>query len=347
MKYKAVFLLFFTILTMAGCALPKNKTYPPSEAEKKLIAFCLKEGNLPIIVRRVDNTLWIYAPLKFAIFDMKAGSENAEKPERKVQPLALLSLQAEFARRYFKFSYDVVPDVLPNESVSYGSTYTEEYAKKRQLIYQAIQKSILSAEETPADKLPEFIVILAADITRGIATRSIIYLQDLQASLTEAIPSEEYYMRELNEVIGRDSLINDTTGRGVPFARISWPYFLTEQIKNRIKYKFTSSDFPPEEDPQGTIAAIAANTLKLYPFTNYDGVILYARRPSPIRDEKGFISREVKEVRELKLDKEKLKSYAEKQKWEDKGKTTTIRFELPNPNTSTAETKEPAAQNKK
>ena len=164
-------------------------------------------------------------------------------------------------------------------------------------------------------------------------------MKDLKESLTEAIPSDEYYMRELNEIVGKESLINDTTGRGVPSARVGWTYFLTEQIKNRIKYKFTGSDFPPKKDPTGIIAAIAANTLKLYPFTDYDGVALYALRPNLLKDDGTVVLLAAKERQELILDKEKLKSYLEKSNGEETGKLTTIRFELPQPPTAEAPAK--------
>ncbi len=304
--------LLAATLVLGGCGLMKEKPYTPSEAEKKLAAFCLKEGSLQVVTRRVDNTLWIYAPLKVSLFEMKASPDRG-KTERTVQPLALLSLQAEYSQRYFKFNYDVVPNVLSGEPVTYGSAYNEEYTKKRHLIYQAVQESLFSATATPANPLPEFIVILVADITKGIATRSTLYLDDLKKSLTEAIPPDEYYMRELNDIIGKETLIDDTLGRAVPYAPVGWTYFLTEQIKNRIKYKFTASDFPPKDAPADAIAALAANTLRLYPFTDYDGVMLYA----------------VREKQELVLGKEKLKTYTEKAAWEEPGKVTTIHFELP------------------
>lgn len=300
-----------------GCSF-KDRTYTPSEAEKKLVLFCKKEGELPVYTRRLGKTLWIYTALKEPLFTMRS-SPDREDPKRKVQPLALLSIQAEYSQRYFKFNYDIVPDVLAGEPVSYGSGYNELYTKKRQLIYQAIQESFFNAASKTNDLMPEFVVVMVADINTGIATRTTFYLRDLKQSLTEAIPPEEYYMRELNEIIGKQGLIQDPTGRNAPYVEITWPYFLTEQIKNRIKFKFTGSDFPPDSAPTKEIAKIAANTLRFYPFADYDGVVLY----------------DVRGKKEQVLGKDGLKTYAEKTSWEDsKGKLTTIRFEIPKDPTS-------------
>ncbi len=300
-------------LCLGGCESLKDKVYTPSQAEKKLAEFCLKEGNLNIITRQINQTLWVYAPLPDAIFDVKP-SRDKKDTERKIMPFSLLSLQSEFSQQYFKFNFDVVPDVLSSEPTTYGSAYNEAYTKKRQLIYQGLQESLFNAKETAQEPMPLFIIILVADINKGIATKSTIYLRDLRQYMTEAIPPDEYYMRELNEIVGDEKLIHDAKGRYVPFASISWAYFLTEQIKNRIKFKFTSSDFPPETDPLTEIATLAANTLRFYPFGDYIGITFY----------------DVRAKKETIMAKEQLKKYAIKTEWEEtQGRLTTIHFEVP------------------
>jgi hypothetical protein len=298
---------------MGGCDALKDKKYTPSEAEKKLVGFCLKEGNLNIVTKQLGHTLWIYAPLQDAIFDVKPVPEKKDA-ERKIMPFSLLSLQSEFSEKFFKFNFDIVPDVLSGEPTTYGSAYNEAYTKKRQLIYQGLQESLFNATGTDKEPVPQFIVILVADVNKGVATKSIIYLRDLRQYMTEAVPPDEYYMRELNEIIGKEDLIHDTKGRYVPYAEITWPYFLTEQIKNRIKFKFTASDFPPETDPLTEMATLAANTLRLYPFGDYTGVVFYDSRAK----------------KETVVAKEQLKQYVKKSEWEEtQGRLTTIRFEVP------------------
>ncbi len=306
-------ILLIAMMMANGCSFLKEKAYTPTEAEKKLIAFCLNEGKLNVIVKRLGLTLWIYAPVQDPIFDVKA-SPGKEKAERKVQPLALLSLQAEFSEKYFKLNYDVVPDVLAPEPTTYGSTYNEAYTKKRQLMYQALQESFFNAKDAPKDPAPEFVVIMITDVTRGIATKSTVYLKDLRQYVSEVLPPDEYYMREANEIIGKEALIQDKLGKNVPYEEITWPYFLTEQIKTRIKYKFNNSDLPNDTVPATEIAKAAANTLRFYPFKDYTGVLIY----------------DVRSKKELELTKDLLKGYAEKSTWENEDrKLTTIHFQLP------------------
>lgn len=306
-------IILLAVLVMAGgCGFLKDKTFTPSEAEKKLAAFCLKEGNMRVITRRLGQTLWIYAPVEEPIFDVKAAPDK-EKAERKVQPFSLLSLQAEFSEKFFKLNYDIVADVLSPEPTTYGSAYNEAYTKKRQLMYQALQESVFNAKDAPKDPMPQFVVIMITDITKGIATKSTVYLRDLKQYMTEALPPDEYYMREANEIIGKEALIQDRLGKNVPYAEVTWTYFLTEQIKTRIKYKFTT-DLPDDTVPVTELARAAANTLRFYPFGDYTGVVLY----------------DVRSKKELELTKDTLKGYVQKGSWEDEDrKLTTIHFQLP------------------
>jgi hypothetical protein len=311
-RFLSLILLTVLIVT-GGCDFLKEKAYTPTEAEKKLVAFCLKEGNLNVTVKRIGLTLWIYAPIEQAIFDIKVSPDKG-KTERKIAPLSLLSLQTDFSEKYFKLNYDVVPDVLAPEPVSYGSSYNELYTKKRQLMYQALQESFFNAKEAPKDPVPLFAVIMIADVTKGIATKSIVYLRDLRQYVSEVLPPDEYYMREINEIVGKEGLIQDKLGKNVPYAEITWPYFLIEQMKTRIKYKFTNADISDQTVPADEVARAAANTLRFYPFGDYTGVLLY----------------DVRAKKELNLTKDLLKGYTVKSAWEEENrKLTTIHFQLP------------------
>lgn len=307
-------LLLLAVMVMTGgCDFLKEKTFTPTQAEQKLITFCKEEGNLDIVIKRIGPALWIYAPIEEAIFDVKASPDKG-KTERKVQPLSLLSVETAFSEKYFKLNYDVIPNVLAPEPVTYGSSYNETYTKKRQLVYQALQESFFNAKDAPKDPMPDFVVIMVTDITKGIATKSVVYLSDLKRYVSEALPPDEYYMREINEIIGQEALIQDKLGRNVPYTDITWPWFLLEQIKTRIKYKFNNSTLPADTDPAAEIAKAAANTLRFYPFKDYTGILLY----------------DVRSKKDLNLTRDMLSEYAEKTAWEDeKRKITTIRFQLP------------------
>ncbi len=308
MNVRALLVLILAVSLLTGCGWPKDQRYTASEAEQKFITFCQTEGSITATTRSVGKTQWIYVPLEIPLFDIKAT--RGEKPKRMRTPLSLLSLEIKYKTSAFSLEYDIIPDVLPPESPSYASGYNEAYTKKRQLIYQGIQETFFNIKD-PAE-MPIFFVVVVADITKGVATRSTLYLEDLRKFMTEALPPDEYYMREQNDIIGNPELVGDKTGQYLTYQDVAWPDFLTDQMKTRIKYKFSGSTFPPKTEPDQVIIGLVANTVRFYPFQDFTTIKLSNFR----------------EKRELEFSKEQLKAYEEKPLWEsERGRMTVIRFD--------------------
>ncbi|MBF0387859.1 MAG: hypothetical protein HQL20_08395 [Candidatus Omnitrophica bacterium] len=264
--------------------------------------------SLALVTHIEGKTLWVYIPFNEPIFTVKPSP--GEKSEKKKNPLDLLYLGGEFdEKNNFAFSYDIVNDTLPPDPVTYGSGYNEKYGKIRQLIYMGLQESIFNI---PPQDAPAFVIVVIADIGSGVAIKSTLYLNDLKQYLSEALPPDEYYLREQNEIFGSNAMIGDTRGDSLEYTDVQWPGFLVSQIKTRAKYKFTQSDFKPNSDPDKVIAACAANTLRFYPFTDYEGVYLY----------------NIRQKRDMLFDKKQLKTFEEESWWAGKGKLTTIHFNL-------------------
>lgn len=296
--------------TLAGCGpFRQEKPYTAGEAEKKLVEFCQKEGELAVLTRLTGRTLWIYAALAEPLFDVKPSPGQEKNAPRKLMPWSILSLESAYSKdQQFAVRYDIVPDVLSPEASSYGSAYNENYTKKRQLIYQGLQETFFNVT---GDKAPDFVVIFVADITKGLATKSTLYLPDLKKFLSEALPFDEYYLREETEVLGDPALKGDKKGRAVAYADVLWPDFLSAQLKTRIRFKLTQSDFPPEKKPDTEVIRIAANTFRLYPFKDYAGFTL-----TNLRDKKDYA-----------YTRDQLFIFEEKPTWQEKEKYTTIRFD--------------------
>lgn len=292
-----------------GCSF-KDKVYTPSEAEKNLVKFCQEEGSTKespflIATRLVNKTLWIYVPLREDLFNVKPS--DSEGNEKKTAPLGLLYLGGQFdGEKNFAFNFDIVPDVLPPDPPTYSSGYNEGFTRKRQMIYQGIQETIFNTEAGKID----FIVIMVVDIKTGVGVKSTIYLNDLKQYMTEALPPDEYYFREVNDVFGDKRLVGDRTGEYVPYAEVQWPSFLVDQIKTRVHYKFSQSNIDTTMPPENIIAAIAANTVRFYPFSDYKGLYLF----------------NIREKKDTVFTKDKLDTLKEKSWWEGKGKLTTIHF---------------------
>ena len=366
------------LMPLSGCHWKKDKPYTPSEAEHKLVEFCRHEGSLVINTRRVGKTLWVYAPLTEPLFRLKP-SPSHDNADKQKSPFAILFLEGSFDEaKNFAISYDMVRDVLPSKPTTYGSAYNEIYSKKHQLIFQGLQETFFNVP--PADA-PDFVVVIMADVNSGVGARTIVYLPDYKAYVSEAIPPEEYYMRESNEVFGNEDLVGDgvitkqafvwpgvnteklfadlvkhgyvndagmiqgkfddlkdasqltldkkytsskkdifdtlrqvraKTGASLAVTDVSWTDFLTKQMESRIKFKFTQSDFPPKTDPDKAIVEIVANTLRFYPFKDYQGLYLYDLRGK----------------HDMLFNKKQLKTFEEKTSWEDRqGRLTTIHFD--------------------
>lgn len=316
-------ILFSLHCLFSGCMWIQDVQYTPQEAETKLIAFSQKEGNLTITTRREKNTQWVYVPLEIPLFEIKAI--RGEKAERKRAPLHLLSIEGQHQQGTFSFEYDIIPDVLPAEKPSYGSGYNEVYTQKRQLIYQGIQETFFNVPEK--DQPPSFFVVVIADITKGVATKSTFFLRDLRQFMTGVLPPDEYYMREQNEVIGNPDLIGDKKGHYLTYTPIVWHQFLVDQIKTRIRFKFVGSNFPPKKEEEKELLSLIANTFRFYEFDDFSTLHL-----SDYRNKK-----------EITLSKEELKAFEEKTRWEEsQGKVTVIHF---NPNQGIVIGADPQQQN--
>ena len=366
------------LVPLSGCNWVKDTPYTLTEAEHKLAVFCREEGDLTIITHRVGKTVWVYAPLSEPLFRLKP-SPSHENAEKQKSPFAFLFLEGNYDEaKNFAISYDMVRDVLPSKPTTYGSAYNENYSKKHQLVFQGLQESFFNVPPVDA---PDFIVLVMADVLSGVGSKTIVYLPDLKAYMTEAIPPDEYYLRENNEIFGNDALINDgiitknafirpgvntetlfadlvkhgyindaglilskfdnlkdasrltldpkdashkksifetlrqaraKTGAALVMTDVSWTDFLAKQMETRIKFKFTQSDFPPKSDPDKAIVAIVANTLRFYPFKDYQGLYLYDLRGK----------------HDMLFNKKQLKTFEEKTPWEDRqGRLTTIHFD--------------------
>jgi hypothetical protein len=88
----------------------------------------------------------------------------------------------------------------------------------------------------------------------------------------EGIPYDEFSKRVLQESKGSTDYIGDEIGQHLEYNDIKMPDFLTKQMLNRIRYKFTQSDFPPQEKYEEAIIGIIADTTRYYHFKDFNEV---------------------------------------------------------------------------
>lgn len=266
---------------MSACTSKKADGPPPAptDLQKKFELKCRKDYKLNIITRVVGKTFWIYAPTDKPLFDFAAENPSPD-PVKKVPKYDLLYIKGDFKENSFNFTYDVIPKIksdLQNEGIR--NEGTDHFNKLYNNLFTAITETLLDPQ-TPIS----FVVMAITDIKKGIEARYTFYLEDYRMASVEGIPYDEFSKRVLQESKGNTNYIGDEIGQHLEYTDIQMPLFLTKQIVNRIRFKFTQSDFPPQEDYEKTIVSVIADTTRYYHFKDFKEV-----RTNDLRTKKKMI----------------------------------------------------------
>jgi len=280
------FLLKFLFIAVVGISLscsPKKPLLPRpplTDIQKAFETKCRKDYNLNIITRIVGKTFWIYAPTDKSLFDFAAETPTPPDPLKKPAKYNLLYINGAYKNNSFNFEYDVIPKIksdLQGEGVR--SEETDYFNKLYSNLSTVITETLLDP------KIPiSFVVISITDIKKGIDVRVTFYLEDYRRASVEGIPYDEFNKRILQDEKGSTSYIGDEAGEHLEYNDISMPVFLTKQMINRIRFKFTQSDFPPQQNYEEAIIGIIADTTRYYNFTDFKEV-----RTSDVRTKKKMI----------------------------------------------------------
>ena len=191
--------------------------------------------------------------------------------ERANQRQNLLYINGFFKDNAFNFEYDVIPKIK-SDAQNNGLTElgTDYFTKLYNNLFTVITETLLDP------KIPiSFVVMSITDIKKGIESRFTFYLEDYRMFSVEGIPYDEYNKRVLQESKGSTDFIGDEIGQHLEYNDINMPDFLAKQMVNRIRFKFTQSDFPPQENYQEVIIGIIADTTRYYHFKDFKAVGAY------------------------------------------------------------------------
>ncbi len=295
---KICLLIFHFTITFLGCSAP-SAPQSLSEANKKLIAICRDEYQLPVRLFPLKNTLYIYLPMEQRIVDFQASPQKTAAVDQAQSKMTVLYNKVDFSEGQFSIAYDIALSRSYPKDPGYATPYTKEFIEKQRRIFMAIFQAYadlvtqrlpgddweyLNSEEQrkredlihyqPATAAPDFIVLVAADVKTGIEIENILYFQDFKRAWAGELPQEEYSQRTLFELRGSRSIIGDDAGEHLTLQEIEFPAFLAKQMQNRINFKYQQSDFPPGDNTQEEITKIAAETLRTYSFKNFQSIIL-------------------------------------------------------------------------
>jgi hypothetical protein len=270
------------LTSLGGCsskkiALPRPA---PTDLQKKFELKCRKDYNLNVITRMVGRTFWIYAPTDKPLFDFAADSPAPPDPMKKPAKYDLLFINGSYKDRAFNFEYDIIPKIksdAQNEGIR--NEGTDYFNKLYNNLFTAVTETLLDPK-TPIS----FVVISITDIKKGIEARYTFYLEDYRMASVEGIPYDEFSKRVLQESKGSTDYIGDEIGQHLEYNDISMPDFLTKQMINRIRFKFTQSDFPPQENYEDAVLNTIADTNRYYHFRDFKEV-----RTTDIRTKKQLV----------------------------------------------------------
>ena len=269
------------LLVLCGCQKKPVEHAPTanlSDAEKKFMTIMHDQNKLDVSVLKAGKTLWIYLPMEEDLVDYH-GTHRTDDTKQKKQ-FVINTFEGNQREKSYRFMFDITDGIRTSKDPGYKSDATEPFVRNRTLVYATINETFadLAKENTP-----EFFVVIIANIKKGIAYKTIFNGHDYEMYRSEVLPFEEYNLREISELYGDSTLINDKAGKNLDVQPIEWSWFLIEQIKNRVGFKFTRSDFPPDGDIVIQIASIVANTFRYYEYNDFTTVVL-----KDIRDKKSY-----------------------------------------------------------
>lgn len=264
------------LILFAGCAQAPPEAKTPSEANRKLIDLCKEDYNLDIVTRAFDHTLWVYLPLEEPFLYMASSAEGPVKsPEPEQQPV-IRYLDGRFESGGFHLTYDIGLRKSYTDDKGIKTKYTEAYTKKQQFLIGAVNRAFGDVGDRDGEAPPDFIVLVIADINRGIESRMFLHLKDLQRAMIDQGFGEEYTKRAANEQpIGHDVIVGDRDGSHLNAYDLGWGEFLMKQMVYRTLLKYTHSAFPPSGDTRLELTTIAADTVGAYDFEDFEYLELY------------------------------------------------------------------------
>jgi hypothetical protein len=268
-KLLIIILLFF----LAGCGGGHEKvkfSVTTSAALQKFEVLSKEAGYSPVF-KLTGSTLWVYMPLEEPLMNIQAGESSAVASKSPgAAKMSLVYYDVKFNAGEFNIVYDDEMRRTYPSNINYKTSYRESYQQKQQSILNFILRAFYDAKE------PEFIVLVFADIVNGMEAKTIFYFDDMRkaSSMPPALSTDEYAKRFITEVNGEKGAIGDKEGRHLDWKPLSWPDFLTRQIKHRIAFKFQQSTFPPSQETRQELAQICLDAIKAYDFKDYKAIVL-------------------------------------------------------------------------
>lgn len=262
-------------LTIGSCTPPPSEIVSLSEAYRKFIKLCQDEYGLKVITKPIHKTLWIYLPAEQSILDYAISKKDALAPKETTERIVLHHLDGRFEKGAFYFEYDISPTKQhPVPHIGYDIVYHEKFLEMQNHLFAALLRTFGELRNDSGEPPPEFIVLVIADIKKGIEESLIFNFEDFKRIQTGTLPPEEFNLRSIPDMKGMESIIGDDQGKHLDYKEIGWPDFLTKVIGNRVRFKYEQSDFPPGKNANAEILKVILEVVQNYHFTDFETIEL-------------------------------------------------------------------------
>lgn len=121
-----------------------------------------------------------------------------------------------------------------------GKVLDEQMTDKLRNILSTVGRVLLSS-----NKSPEFFALWSSDINIGLDYIIIGNVLDIKKAYAESIPFTEVNKRYVMRFGLNTEAIHDTSGNHIKFYNINMPDFITQQIVQRISYRFQGETLKP------------------------------------------------------------------------------------------------------
>lgn len=304
--FRFLIVLSFLCIVFVGCSKKDTATYKENtitSAQNKLIEIARDEYETNIVTKSIGSTMWIYIPLEESIIDIKATGSGVTKKEDSELPLEIRFLDGKYKDNTFDIAYDIGRTRKYNVSYGYGTTYPPKVQDLQRSILTAISRAYGDAQIDPDNSLqylmpiatereaamidntvnahfdkepvPNFFVIIVADIVKGLDIKMTIAFSDLRRVMTDPSFTEEYSRRAIYEQpSGNIDIIHDKEGKYIDYTPLTWAQFIARQIAYRVQYTYSQSSKEPPEDIETEILRATNQSINAYSFQNFEQVVL-------------------------------------------------------------------------
>jgi hypothetical protein len=267
-------LLLLLCILAASCSRTGApvKSVELREALENFHQICRSELKIEAVVEVLENTLWIYVPIRQNIIETKASGNGISSSRESKSSPALNFLETKYAARRFLIDHDIALREAYPKDYGYSNNYSESFQKLQQGLLSAIHRAFHEVKENQL----EIVVFTITDIVNGIESENILHLQDLKKafSVAQELPQDEFLKRYVSSLRGDKDAVGSLRGEHLTPRPVPLSEFLAKQIENRINFKYQRSNFPPGDETETEILAQAKDTLKAYSFTDYDEIVL-------------------------------------------------------------------------